>query len=187
MSQNRYYSKKGYKGDYSAFGVALVFAIIGTVSLLLRYTFKPYDFWGISTWGYWLFIPAFFIFVGAIDHLARDRRMKNAVFASVQNRTGAIKLENLAMELGINPQDVLRILVALRVSHGLQYRYDGATGDIVFGEEVQYKKDADFVAPVSKKQAEAIYSSGDISYCPYCGQKALPNAQFCENCGSKLS
>ena len=125
MSQDRYYSKKDYKGDFSAFGTAIVFAIFGIISLVLRYQFPAYDFWGISNWGYWLFIPAFFIFIGAIGHVSTDRRMRNNVLAAVQKRTGAVNVENLAAETGIKPKDLLRVLVDLRVQHSVKYRDSG--------------------------------------------------------------
>ncbi|MCG3219972.1 MAG: hypothetical protein H7641_01205, partial [Candidatus Heimdallarchaeota archaeon] len=60
MTQDRYYQKKDYKGDFSAFGAAIAFTIVGVFSLI----FRAYniDFIGLAWWGYWLFIPAFFSF-----------------------------------------------------------------------------------------------------------------------------
>ncbi|MCG3259941.1 MAG: zinc ribbon domain-containing protein [Candidatus Heimdallarchaeota archaeon] len=187
MSQDRYYSKKDYKGDYSAFGVAIVFTIVGIVSLVLRYAYPAHDFWGISGWGYWMFVPAFFIFIGAIGHVDTDRRMRNNVLASVQNRTGSIRIENLAAEAGIKPQHVLRVLVDLRTRNHIKYSYDSTTGEIQFGETVSYDKAPEFVTPLPKKQADVIFAGGESTFCPYCGHKPPVGSQFCENCGSKLT
>jgi len=44
MSQNRYYSKKDYKGDYSAFGTAAVFIAVGILSLVFR-RYARYETW----------------------------------------------------------------------------------------------------------------------------------------------
>lgn len=186
MSQDRYYSKKDYKGDYSAFGVALVFTIVGIVSLVLKYAYPAHDFWGISTWGYWMFVPAFFILIGAIGHVDTDRRMRNNVLAAVQNRTDAIKLENLAAETGIKPQHVLRILVDLRVRNQIKYSYDSNTGEILLGETISYQKSPEFTTTLPKKQADVIFSAGATTYCPYCGHKPPAGSKFCESCGSKL-
>jgi hypothetical protein len=187
MSQDRYYSKKDYKGDYSAFGTALVFTIVGIVSLVLKYAAPAHDFWGIANWGYWMFIPAFFIFIGAINHLDVDRRMRNNVLASIQNRSGAVKIENLASEAGVKPQQILRILVDLRVRNNIKYSYDANTGEILLGETVSYDKAPEFVAPLPKKQAEVIFPSEKGSYCPYCGHKPPEGSKFCESCGSNLA
>ena len=184
MSYDRYYYKKKYTGDYSAFGTAAVFTLVGILSLVFRRL--NIEFIGLAWWGYWLFIPAFFIFIGAVGHLYTDRRMRDSVFYASQNRSGRIRIEAFATEVGIKPQDVLRILVDLRASRGIQYKYDGATGEIIFGEDVKYEKAPEFVEPMPKKQADVIFPSGDVNYCPYCGNKTTAGMQFCENCGSKL-
>jgi hypothetical protein len=113
MSKDRYYSKKDYKGDYSAFGTATIFIVIGTLSLVFRH--NGIGFIGLADWGYWFFVPAFFTIIGAIGHLDSDRRMRNNVSLAVQNRgDSSVKLETLAEETGIKPKNVLRVLVDLR-------------------------------------------------------------------------
>ncbi|MHA1668131.1 MAG: zinc ribbon domain-containing protein [Candidatus Heimdallarchaeaceae archaeon] len=184
MSNNRYYSKKDYKGDFSAFGTAIVFTLIGILSLAFRTYSIP--FLGLSNWGYWFFIPAFFTFISAFGHLYSDRRMRNNVFTSVSNRSGRVKLESLSQETGISPKNLLRILIDLRTSKGIKYSYDTETGEIIFGESIAYHRSPDFVSPLSKKQAETIFPPGEVTYCPYCGHKTSSEVQFCENCGSKL-
>ena len=184
MSDNRYYNKKTYKGDFSAIATGLVFAFVGILSLIfMRLNIQ---FIGLAYWGYWLFIPAFFIIIGGLGDMYNDRRMRDAVYAATLNRKGRIKVEDLAQEVGIKPQNMLRILVDLRIKRGVQYSYDGETGEIIFGEEVKYEKAPEFTEPISKKQAEVIFPGGEVNYCPYCGHSATPNMQFCESCGSKL-
>lgn len=186
MSQNRYYSKKDYKGDYSAFGTGVVFIAIGILSLLFRR--YGIDFIGLASWGYWFFIPAFFTIIGAIGHLDSDRRMRNNVLRAVQNRgDSSVKLETLAEETGIKPKNVLRVLVDLRNTGQAKYRYDTASGEIMLGETVNYEKSPEFTEPISQKQLEVIYPSGEVNFCPYCGHKASAGMQFCESCGSNLS
>ncbi len=54
--ERRYQGRSEYLG---AFGVAGVFTFVGILSII--FNFVPFDFIGLSGWGYWLFIPAFFI------------------------------------------------------------------------------------------------------------------------------
>ncbi len=184
MSQDRYYQKKDYKGNLSAFGTAIVFTIVGVLSLI----FRAYNisFIGLASWGYWLFIPAFFSFIGGFSSLYWDKRMRDIVHSSTLNRTGRVKVENLAQEVGIKSKNMLRILVDLRTRRGIQYSYDGATGEIIFGEEVKYEPAPEFETPLPKKQVEVIFPTGEINYCPYCGHRPPVGSKFCESCGSKL-
>ncbi|MEE9409450.1 MAG: zinc-ribbon domain-containing protein [Candidatus Heimdallarchaeota archaeon] len=184
MSKNRYYSKKDYKGDLSLFGTAAVLTLVGVLSIVFR--ILEIDFIGLSSWGYWLFIPAFFTATSAFGHLYTDRRMRNNLLSAVQNRSGNVSLDNLSMETGIKSQNILRILVDIRATHSIQYRYDVETGDIILGDTVRYEKSPEFVSPMPKKQMDVIFPSGEVSFCPYCGHKSVPNSSFCENCGSNL-
>ncbi len=185
MSQDRYYHKKNYTGDFSAFGTAIVFTLVGVLALIFR-AYNIY-FIGLWTWGYWLFIPAFFIFIGAFSSVYWDRRMKNSLYAATVNRTGRVNVTSLAQEVGIKPNSLLRVLVDLRTQRGIQYSYDTDTGDIVFGEDIKYNQSTEFTAPMSKKQAEVVFQAPEASYCHYCGHKPPAGSQFCENCGSKLT
>ncbi len=184
MSQDRYYHKKDYKGDFSAFGVAIAFTIVGILSLI----FMAYDigFIGLAGWGYWLFIPAFFTFIGGFSSLYWDKRMRDSVYAAGLNRKGRVKVDDLAQEVGYKPKNILRILVDLRTNRGLQYSYDGDSGEIIFGEEIKYEQSAQFTEPMSKKQAEVIFPAGEVKYCHYCGHKPPAGSKFCESCGSNL-
>jgi len=185
MTQDRYYSKRDYKGDLSLFGTAAVFTIVGVLSII--FMVLQIDFIGIASWGYWLFIPAFFIAISAFGHLYTDRRMRNNLLSAVQNRSGKVSLDTLATETGIKPQNILRVLIDLRASYSIQYRYDVETGEIILGDTVQYEKSPEFVAPMPQKQKDVIFPSGEVGFCPYCGHKAVPNSRFCENCGSSLA
>lgn len=184
MTDDRYYYKKNYTGNLSTFGTAIVFTIIGILSLI----FRAYSigFIELRTWGYWFFIPAFFMFIGGFSSLYWDKRMRDSVYSSTINRTGRVKLESFAQEVGIKPNNILRILLDLRTRRGIHYSYDGDTGEIIFGEEVKYEKSTEFETPLSKKQAEVIFTGGEVNFCPYCGHKSPAGSKFCESCGSKL-
>ena len=122
MSEDRYYLKKNYVGNMSTFGTAIVFTIVGILSLIfMRLNIQ---FIGLAYWGYWLFIPAFFIFIGGFSSLYWDKRMRDSVYHTAVNKKGRVKLENFAQEAGIKPNNILRILLDLRAKRGLQYSYD---------------------------------------------------------------
>ncbi|MHA2358391.1 MAG: zinc ribbon domain-containing protein [Candidatus Heimdallarchaeaceae archaeon] len=144
------------------------------------------DFIGIRSWGYWLFIPAFFILIGAISGLLTDRRLKKTMLATaIDKGSTSVSLETLSAETDIRAEDVLRVLIDLRNDGLVKYRYDSNNGEVVFGEGVNYLQSSEFAGPMTKRQA-AEYVPTDVTYCPYCGHKPPIGAQFCESCGSKL-
>ena len=190
MTKVRYYYKKSYKGNYSAFSTAFVFTFVGILSIIFQRT--NIDFIGLRYWGYWLFIPAFFMFNGTIGEMINDNRMRNAVLAYVSTQTrNKIKIETMSKELGIRENELIRILFHLRIKGKLQYKYDAQSGEVIIGENVQYQKSETFNKIPNKHHAEQIIASLDNNkieyYCPFCGHKNPEDAQFCINCGSKLT
>ena len=96
---------------------------------------------------------------------------------------GTHKLEHIALEVGIRPQDLLRVLTDLRDSGQIRYRFNSDTGLIELGESVQYHAASNYVPPAKVK---APIPSGDKKYCVYCGHTFGTDAQFCPSCGSKI-
>jgi hypothetical protein len=156
----------------STFGTGLVFLFVAIMSLVFRAI--NFDLIGLSSWGYWLFIPAFFI------------QFQKAVRVAILDRgnQGAHKLEDIALEVGIKPKVVLRVLIDLRQKGVISYRFNSETGEIVLGENVVYVPVDNYVAP-PKNLAEPLSTEGK-SYCVYCGQQLREGSLFCENCGSKI-
>jgi len=183
MEKQRFYSKKSYEAPMSIFGTAIVFIIVGVVSLVFNSV--QIDFIGLRYWGYWLFIPAFFISIGGFTQIYTNRNFKKAVRVAIMDRNyqGTHKLEDIALEVGIKPKDVLRVLVDLRETGFVKYKFNSQTGEIELGEGVVYKQSDNFVPPPKKIEAP-LPTKGN--YCVYCGQQLREGAQFCENCGSKI-
>ena len=77
MERQRYYSKKSYEAPMSIFGTGIVFMIVGIISLV--FNSLQFDFIGLRYWGYWLFIPAFFIFIGGFTQIYTNQNFKKAV------------------------------------------------------------------------------------------------------------
>jgi hypothetical protein len=144
------------------------------------------DFIGLAWWGFWLFIPAFFIFIGGFQQLYRNYKyqqvVKNAL--SQRNYEGTHKLEHIALEIGMKPKDILRVLIDLRNKGIVQYSFSPETGQIILGKGITYAPATDYVPP-SKKLESPLPTEGK-NFCVYCGHKIDVSGNFCPNCGSKL-
>ena len=90
----------------------------------------------------------------------------------------AAQYEHIAIEIGIKPKDLLRVLLDLRNKNMVKYKFNPDTGEIVLGESVSYTP--------SVKKPEVTLAKEDKSFCVYCGQKLDGEAIFCPSCGSKL-
>ena len=184
MSDKRHYTKKQYTGNWSAIGTAAVFAFVGILAIIFHYT--NIDFIGLRWWGYYMFIPAFFIFIGGISGILTDRRLRQTVLVTAQSKgNSSVNLEALSTETNIRANDILRILLDLRNEGQVKYKYDTTSGEVVFGETVSYQQAPQFEGAMTKRQAAEVDVT-ETAYCPYCGHKPPAGAQFCENCGSKL-
>jgi hypothetical protein len=169
--------------------VGIAFIIVGTISAIfnLLALFGIYiDFIGLRWWGFWLFIPAFFIMIGGFEQIYTNKRFKKDVASAILNREGkgTYKLEDIALEVGIRPSDLLKVLADLRINGVIDYRFNSSTGEIILGESVTYVQAEEFEEP-TKKIEEPLPSKGK-SYCVYCGHKLSGVGEFCENCGSKI-
>ena len=113
-SYERYYSKGKYEAAIGALAVACVFLFVAIGSLFLDHF--DIDFIGLEGWGIYMFIPAFFVFLGGFEQIYTNYKYKRAIKAAIAERNyqGTLKLENLALEVGIKPSDVPRVLLDLR-------------------------------------------------------------------------
>jgi hypothetical protein len=183
MVKDRYYSKEKYEAPMEIFGTAIAFIIVGVISLILNTL--NIDFIGLRYWGYWLFIPAFFISIGGFTQIATNNKFKKSVRVALMDRDfkGNHKLEDIALEVGIKPKDVLRVLIDLRDKGFVKYKFNAENGEIELGQKIDYVQSENFVPPPKKIEAP-IPTKG--SYCVYCGQQLRQGAKYCENCGSQI-
>lgn len=184
--KNRYYSKKKYEAAIETLGVGLVFLFVAVLSLFFRWF--NVDFIGLSYWGYWLFIPAFFIILGGFQQYYTNNKFQKSIKVAILDRgnQGTHKLEDISLEVGIKPKDVLQVLIDLRQKGIVSYRFNSDTGEIILGEKVAYVKSEEYVVP-PKKLAEPLETKGK-AFCVYCGHslEREKEGNFCENCGSKI-
>ncbi|MFX1298086.1 MAG: zinc ribbon domain-containing protein [Promethearchaeota archaeon] len=182
--RNRYVYKETYEAAIGTFAVAIVFLFVAILSLFFR-TFRIH-FIGLADWGYWLFIPAFFIFLGGFSQLYRNYKYKEVVKSALAQRNfqGTYKLEHIALEIGMKPKILLAVLLDLRAKGIIKYSFDAETGKINLGQTIPYQPATEYVPP-AKKLETPLQTEGK-NYCVYCGHKIEVGGNFCPNCGSNL-
>jgi len=182
--KHRYYYKEKYEAAIGTFACAMVFLFVAILSLF----FRAYniDFISLDTWGYWLFIPAFFIFIGGFQQLYRNYKYKEVVKNALAQRNfqGTYKLEHIALEIGMRSRDLLRVLLDLRNKGLVKYSFNAETGEIILGQPITYKPATEYIPP-AKKLDEPLPTEGK-NFCVYCGHKLEATGNFCPNCGSNL-
>ncbi|MFX1329777.1 MAG: hypothetical protein ACFE91_16735 [Promethearchaeota archaeon] len=180
----RYYYKESYEAAIGTFAVAIVFLFVAILSLFFLAFNIP--FIGLGSWGYWLFIPAFFIFIGGFEQLYRNYKYKQVVKNALAQRNfqGTYKLEHIALEIGMKPSVLLRVLADLRNRGMIKYSFDPDSGQIILGQTITYTPATDYVPP-PKRIDEPLPSEGK-NFCVYCGHRLESAGSFCPNCGSKL-
>ncbi|MFX0100038.1 MAG: zinc ribbon domain-containing protein [Candidatus Hodarchaeota archaeon] len=181
----RHYHKRDYEGNLSGFAVGIVFCFVGILSLVLNNL--DVDFISISTWGYWLFIPAFFILLGSTGQYFTDKRIKRDVLAAIQSRSnGSYNLDEVAADSGVKRKDLLRVLMDIRSEGLIKYSYNESSGEIIVGEQVQYEPAPEFKPLPKRSPPPEPEELSEKNFCLFCGHKLREGAKFCPNCGSSL-
>ncbi len=180
----RQYEKREYVGTNSSLGCGMVFVGVGIVSLV--FSSLGIDFLGLRSWGYWLFIPAFFMLIGTVGSKSTDKRVRRDVLAVVQARkAGRFSLDEIAADAGVKRSHLLRVLMDLRGEGLVSYKYDSQTGEIILGEGVQYQQAPGFEL-AKKGEQPTPQAASERKYCIFCGQMLDASPRFCPNCGSQL-
>jgi hypothetical protein len=178
LTEDRKY--EGSAQFISTLGTAIAFTVVGIISIL--FIIFNIDFIGLRAWGFWMFIPAFFIYIGAISVYLKDKRLKNTVIGATNSyQDERVSLDNLSSETLITKNNLLRILMDLRTEGKIKYKYDRENGDLLFGDAPKIDKEK---YKEIEKEKEAIPKK-DI-FCPYCGSPVSSMDKFCFKCGSSL-
>jgi hypothetical protein len=182
---NRYYAKGKYEAALGGLVLGIIFLGVAVLSSLMI-TFDFHDnFVSLEYWGYWMFIPGFIILLAAFGQINTNRSYQRAVKNAILERgkTGSHKLEDLSLEVGIKPSDVLKVLVDLRNKGLIRYRFNPSSGEILLGETLSYSPSQEFTPP--PRTIKEPLPKGK-AFCQYCGHSIDIGALFCESCGSKL-
>ena len=127
------------------------------------------DFIGLRHWGYWMFIPAFFIYIGAFTIYFKNKRLKNTVLGAIKSyQDDRVSIDDLSSETLITKNNILRILMDLRAENKVKYRYDSQNGDIILGNASKIEKKEKTEDKTEKKL-----------FCPYCRAPVSTNDKFC--------
>lgn len=181
-----HYIKRDYAGNHAGFGVGAVFLFIGLMSLVMRNT--GIQFFGLYSWGYWLFIPAFFILIGAISHISRDRSIRQDVAAVIQQGgRSRYTLDEIAAEAGVRRHCLLRVLMDLRDLGWITYNYDATTREIVIGKQIMHQQSAVYYPIPSQNELVTMQVvQKKYHFCINCGQMLEDTAEkkYCPNCGA---
>jgi len=174
----RYYIKEKYEASIGAFVVGIIFVLVAILSFVFMRL--NINFLSLRYWGYWMLIPAFFLFIAGFHQIYVNMQYKKAVKNALSQRDnkGIHKLEHIAVEIGIKPKDLLRVLLDLRNKNVIKYKFNPDTGELVLGETITH-------TPTVKKP-DVPLAVEDKIFCVYCGQELEGEATFCPSCGSKL-
>ena len=156
--KHRYYYKESYEAAIGTFATAIVFLFVAILSLFFRgfqQLYRKYKY---------------------------QQVVKNAIIQ--RNFEGTHKLEHIALEIGMRPKDILRVLVDLRAKGIVQYSFSSETGEIVLGKAIIYTPANEYVPPA--KKLETPLPTEGKNFCVYCGHKIEASGKYCPNCGSNL-
>ncbi|MHA1688093.1 MAG: zinc-ribbon domain-containing protein [Promethearchaeota archaeon] len=184
MGKVRYYEHEKYEPVIGTFATASVFTFVGIISLIFMRL--NVNFLSLRYWGYWMLIPAFFIYIGGFRQLYTNKKYKKALLATLMDRNmeGTHKLEEIAQEVGLKPKDALQIFMNLREKGLVKYRFNSKSGEIILGESTQYRPVEEYISARGAKSPSI--TSMEKKCCIYCGQPLKQGARFCEYCGSEV-
>ena len=180
MSEEHFVRARKYQGSsewMGAIGLATVFTIVGILAIV--FWFFDIDFIGLKWWGYWLFIPAFFIYIGGIStYISQDRLKRETLAALDSYSSGPVDVDTLAKDLMMERASLMRLLIDLRTERGVKFRVDSKSGAIILGESF---------TPAPVEAAVPTEAPTDAVFCPQCGVRMPAESVFCPNCGASLT
>ncbi|WEU40890.1 MAG: PCI domain-containing protein [Candidatus Odinarchaeum yellowstonii] len=123
------YSKKPY---ITTLGSAVIFTFIGVLSLV--FNLLGIMFLGLAWWGFWMFIPAFFLYISAAESYIKNKRAEEYVVRIIKAYDGDIYLDKLASELNLAYSDVKAIVVDAISKGKIKARIEASTSKLILLE-----------------------------------------------------
>ena len=151
-------TRRRYKTEYQFYSSM----VVGLILIL----------WGISSYfnifpgSIWIAFGGIWILGSAIATMLSRRSILKTVLYSLKSYK-QVKLEDLAKELNMRPDELRAAIVDLRAEGKINVRFDSETGEIIVGEGV-----------VKVRETKR--------FCQYCGESVPETARFCPSCGSYI-
>ncbi|MEM2109659.1 MAG: PCI domain-containing protein, partial [Candidatus Odinarchaeota archaeon] len=123
------YNKKPY---ITTLGVAIVFTIIGVLSIV--FGLLQILFLGLAWWGFWLFIPAFFLYIAAAESYFKSRRAFEQIVNSIK-AYDSVSLDKLSAELNMEYSDVKAIVIEAIGKGEIKGRIEASTGRLILEDK----------------------------------------------------
>lgn len=151
-------TRRKYKTEYQFYSSMILGLILISWGILSYFDILPGSIW-IAFGGIW-------ILGSAIATMLSRRSILKTVLYSLKSYK-RVKLEDLAKELNMRPDELRAAIIDLRVVGRINVRFDSETGEVVVGEEVERVRE-------TKR------------FCQYCGESIVETARFCPSCGSYI-
>jgi len=121
-----------------------------------------------------------------IKRINTNKRFKRLVREAILDRgnQGIHKLKNIASEIGMNPNDILCVLLDLRGKGLISYQYNSETGEIILQNIIENLSSKNQIISITKFKESKL--TEDLNYCLYCGYKLQGKGDYCKNCSSKI-
>lgn len=152
MGRRRY--KPEYK-DYSELALGVIFIMWGILS-----------YFEVFPGSIWIAFAGFLILGSVISNLLSRSSVLKTVLYSLKSYK-RVKLDQLAKELDMRPDELRAAIVDLRAKGKTDVRFDPETGEVIVGESFEKAKEGN-------------------RFCQYCGEPVPETARFCPSCGSYI-
>ncbi len=180
----QYYNNGKHKNNKAFFAIFILFLFSNLIFLVMWFRNASNTF--PLFLALLLAFPTSLTFLYNIKRINTNKRFKKLVREAILDRgnQGIHKLKNIASEIGMNPNDILCVLLDLRGKGLISYQYNSETGEIILQNIIENLSSKNQIISLIKFEESKL--TEDINYCLYCGYKLQGKGNHCKNCGSKL-
>ena len=180
----QYYNNGKHKKNKAFFAIFILFLLSNLIFLIiwLRNASNTFPLFLAIL----LAFPTLLTFIYNFKRINTNKRFKRLVREAILDRgnQGIHKLKNIASEIGMNPNDILCVLLDLRGKGLISYQYNSETGEIILQNIIENLSSKNHIISITESEESKL--TEDINYCLYCGYKMQGKGNYCKNCGSKI-
>ncbi|MBA7512897.1 hypothetical protein ES705_04906 [subsurface metagenome] len=180
----QYYNNGKHKNNKAFFAIFILFLFSNLIFLVMWFRNASNTF--PLFLALLLAFPTSLTFLYNIKRINTNKRFKKLVREAILDRgnQGIHKLKNIASEIGMNPNDILCVLLDLRDKGLISYQYNSETGEIILQNIFENLSSKNQIISLTKFEKSKL--TEDINYCLYCGYKLQGKDDYCKNCSSKI-